>query len=213
MKYYTRNKRKRMPRIFILIMIIIFILISSLIFYDKKIFPIVLEESRIVIKSKTTQMINETTLQLFNKEFNYNDIILIEKDKDNNINLIRANTVKLNSLTSELSIRCNKNLQQMGEALIEVPSGWFTNNSAFYNLGPKITVKLEPIGDMKTSYKSKFESAGINQTRHTIYLNVEATVRVIIPLHSEDIVVKCEIPVSETIIVGQIPTTAIELNK
>lgn len=213
MKYYTRNKRKKMPRIFIVFIIIVFILISSLIFYDKKIFPVALEESRIVIKSKTTQMINETTLQLFNKEFNYDDIILIEKDKDNNINLIRANTVKLNSLTSKLSIKCNKNLQEMGDALIEVPSGWFASNSAFYNLGPKITVKLEPIGDMKTSYKSKFESAGINQTRHTIYLNVEATVRVIIPLHSEDIVVKCEIPVSETIIVGQIPTTAIELNK
>ena len=98
----------------------------------------------------------------------------------------------------------------MGEVGIDVPVGWLTEKSIFYNLGPKINVKVEPIGNISINYESKFESAGINQTRHKIYLNISVTVRTIVPLHSQEIEVKCEVPVAETIVVGKIPQTAID---
>ena len=75
----------------------------------------------------------------------------------------------------------------------------------FYNMGPKITVKMQQIGNITTSYESEFESAGINQTRHKIYLNMTATMRVIVPFNSKEVEVTCQIPVSDTIIVGKIP--------
>ena len=144
-------------------------------------------------------------MELFDEEFNYDEMIIIDKDNEGNINMIRANTVKLNYLTSRLSIRCNEELQKMGEVGVEVPLGWMTDNSAFYEFGPDLNVKIDPIGNMKVSYESKFESAGINQTRHKIYLNVEARVRMKIPLHSKEQVITCQIPVAETIIVGKTP--------
>ena len=82
----------------------------------------------------------------------------------------------------------------------------------FYNMGPKITVKMQQIGNITTSYESEFESAGINQTRHKIYLNMTATMRVIVPFNSKEVEVTCQIPVSDTIIVGKIPETAITMN-
>ena len=84
-----------------------------------------------------------------------------------------------------------------------------TNKSVFYNLGPKVPVKIEPIGNVVTSYESKFESAGINQTRHKIYLNISAKVRLKLPMNNDDIDVTTQIPVSDTIIVGKIPNTTI----
>ena len=95
---------------------------------------------------------------------------------------------------------------------VKIPIGYLTNSSFFYNMGPSITVKMRQVGNINTSYESVFESAGINQTRHKIYLNVDMKIRVIVPLKSRDVEVSCQIPVSDTIIVGKIPDTAINMN-
>ena len=73
----------------------------------------------------------------------------------------------------------------------------------FYTLGPKITVKMQQVGNIETSYESIFESAGINQTRHKIYLNVKSKMRVIVPFHSDEIEVTC-IAVINRLFIGDI---------
>ena len=211
MNYYTKPKKTEFKPIILVIISILLVFILSIFLYDKKIYPAVLQVAESLIKADTIECISKTSMELFDEEFNYDEMIIIDKDNEGNINMIRANTVKLNYLTSRLSIRCNEELQKMGEVGVEVPLGWMTDNSAFYEFGPDINVKIDPIGNMKVSYESKFESAGINQTRHKIYLNVEARVRMKIPLNSKEQVVTCQIPVAETIIVGKTPNTAIDL--
>ena len=211
MNYYTKPKKTEFKPIILVIISILLVFILSIILYDKRIYPAVLQVAESSSKADTVECISKTSMELFDEEFNYDEMIIIDKDNEGNINMIRANTVKLNYLTSRLSIRCNEELQKMGEVGVEVPLGWMTDNSAFYEFGPDINVKIDPIGNMKVSYESKFESAGINQTRHKIYLNVEARVRMKIPLHSKEQVVTCQIPVAETIIVGKTPNTAIDL--
>lgn len=211
MNYYTKPKKTEFKPIILVIISILLVFILSIFLYDKRIYPSVLQVAESSIKADTIECISKTSMELFDEEFNYDEMIIIDKDNEGNINMIRANTVKLNYLTSRLSIRCNEELQKMGEVGVEVPLGWMTDNSAFYEFGPDLNVKIDPIGNMKVSYESKFESAGINQTRHKIYLNVEARVRMKIPLHSKEQVVTCQIPVAETIIVGKTPNTAIDL--
>jgi sporulation protein YunB len=97
----------------------------------------------------------------------------------------------------------------MKNSEIKVPLGWMSNRSVFYSLGPKITVQIQPIGNIITSYESKFESGGINQTRHKIYLNVDAKLKLKLPFKDEDTEVSTQIPVSDTIIVGKIPNTTL----
>ncbi len=214
MKYYTTKPRKGKKKL-LLITIITFIIFFNLFvyLYNTKIFPHALKMSEVMVDAKTSDIISETSINLFNDEFKYDEMIKIEKDAEGNITLIQADAVKLNYLTSKLSILCNEKLLEMGEVGFSVPLGWISDNSVFYNLGPKINVLIQPIGNLKVSYDSIFESAGINQTRHKIYLNVVGTVRIMLPLHSEDIEVSCEIPVAETIIIGKIPSTAIDFQK
>ena len=210
MKYYTK-KNKGLKKLYLIVILITIITIFSMCvyFFNKRVFPSVLKISEIKIKAKAVDTINETSVKLMRSGYSYDNLIIIDKDSNNNINLIRANTIKLNFLTSKLSSECNKKLQERGTNGLDVPLGWIAKNSTFYHLGPKINVGIEPIGNVEISYDSKFESAGINQTRHKIYLDVKATMRIKVPMNSEEIKVKCEIPISETIIVGKIPDTAI----
>lgn len=217
MKYYTKKSRigmriKHKP--LLLVIITIFILFNSfLYFFDKSVFPAILEIAETKMISEANKIINETALEVYSKDFSYTDIILVDKDNVGNITMLRADTVKLNYLAAQLTLESNKKLEDLEAVGVKVPVGYMTNSSVVYNLGPKVTVNIEQVGDIETHYESIFESTGINQTRHKIYLNVKIKLKVIVPLNSKEIEVTSQIPVSETIIVGQIPDTSIDLNK
>ena len=217
MKYYTKRSKIRFqikhPKI-IMVIIAIFVLFNSILyFFDKNILPAVLAIGEEKLKREATTIINETALDIYSKDFNYNDMIVTEKDNEGSITMLRADTVKLNYLSAKLVLASNDKIDKLSEVGLKVPLGYMTKNLVFYNLGPKINVDMTQIGNITSSYESVFESAGINQTRHKIYLNVNMKMKLIVPLNSRDVEIATQIPISETIIVGKIPNTAIDLNK
>ena len=50
-----------------------------------------------------------------------------------------------------------------------------------------------------------FAGAGVNQTRHSVYMDVEATVTVVMPSGSKEISSVTEVLVAESVIVGEVP--------
>lgn len=205
MEYYTRRKNKKYLPLLIFIIVIIILLNTALIFFDKRVMPSVIEISEIMAKTQTLNIINEASMNILNKEFKYNEMINIDKDNNGRVILVQSDTGKLNYIASKISNECNKSLADMSNNKIKVPLGWITEKSLFYNLGPNISIEVEPIGNVVVTYESKFESAGINQTRHKIYLNVKGKVRIKLPIKSEEIDVSTQIPVCDTIIVGEVP--------
>lgn len=217
MKYYTKKPKMRLKFKYnkgMLAIIVIFFMIN-LIFYfiNKSILPLSLGIAEEKLKIEATKIINETALDIYSEEFDYSKMIIMEKDNTGNITMLRADTIKLNYLSSKLILESNEKISKLEQIGLKVPIGYISKNLMFYNLGPKLNIKLSQMGNITTNYESVFESAGINQTRHKIYLNVNMKMKVVVPLNSKEVEVVCQIPISETIIVGKIPSTAIELNK
>ena len=205
MEYYTKRKNYTYIKVILAILSIIVIFNMLIVFFDRRVLPTVVEISKIMAKTQTLNIINEKSVEILNEDFKYDEMIKIQKDNEGNINLIQADTVKLNYIAAKLANECNASLEDMKENTVEVPLGWTTSRSVFYRLGPNIKMHIEPIGNITTSYESKFESAGINQTRHKIYLNITAQIRLKLPLADQETTVTTQVPVSDTIIVGKIP--------
>jgi sporulation protein YunB len=126
--------------------------------------------------------------------------------------MLRADTLKMNKIACEVSLKSQKKLRELGKVGINIPMGYIFKNNILAYMGPSITVKMEPIGQIETKYVSEFETGGINQTRHKIYVHVKTNLRVIFPMKSSDVEVDNEMPVSETIIVGKVPNTALQMD-
>ena len=217
MKYYEKRNRKKFkiknPKLTFFI-IAIFILFNSIMYtFNRKILPAVMKVAEEKLKREATDIINETALEIYSKDFSYEDIMIVEKDTEGNITMLRADTVKLNYLASKMALACNEKIGELNNLGLEVPLGYMSENLIFHNLGPNIGIKMSQIGSITKDYESIFESAGINQTRHKIYLNIHLKLNVIIPLRSQEVEIVSQIPISETIIVGKIPNTAIDLSK
>lgn len=160
----------------------------------------------------STEAINRTLQQeVSDANLQYKDFVAIEKDGQGHVTLIQANTVKVNKVASETTLAVQKTLQDMKSQDLELPLGQVLGISLFANLGPRIKVSIYPVGTVKVNIVEKFESAGINQTRHSIYLTFDTSVKIVIPTKSGGAVIATQVPLAESIIVGVVPSTYVSL--
>lgn len=68
-------------------------------------------------------------------------------------------------------------------------------------LGPDIPIKLSMSGTVTTKVRSEFESKGINQTLHKLYLDVTCNVSVLTPYDVIEDSISNEIVLIENVIV------------
>ena len=194
---------------FVSLLVIFNILLYS---FDKIITPTLLAVSDAEIRARCMEIINKVILDEYSKAFNYDDIIHVDKDNEGNIVMLKADTLKMNRIACNVSIDAQKKLREFGQYGIKVPLGYIFKNNLLSYLGPSIKVKMQPVGSIETKYHSEFESAGINQTRQRIYVSFKTNMRIILATKGNDVEVNNEIPISETIIVGKIPSTAVQLD-
>jgi len=181
-------------------------------YYDKVVTSTILASADAQARANVTQIVNSVILDEFSQNFKYDEIINVDKDKDGNIIMIKADTLKMNKIASEIALNSQNKIKSSGEIGIKIPLSYLLKSTILSFYGPRITIKMSPIGFIETKYSSDFESAGINQTRHKIYVQVKTNIRIFIPLKYQDIEVSNEVPIAETIIVGKVPDTAISLD-
>ncbi|WP_443661311.1 sporulation protein YunB [Clostridium sp.] len=199
-------------RILIIISIIMINFVIFIYIFDKISMPTIMAVADSEMRAKATEIVNKAIIDEYSNQFNYDEIIKADKDSVGNIVMLKADTLKMNKIACDVALKSQKELMKLGDVGIKVPIGYITRNNILSYYGPSVTIKMQPIGQVETKYSSEFESAGINQTRHKIYVKVKTTVRVIIPLKSNDIEVTNEVPIAETIIVGKTPNTAVQLD-
>lgn len=198
-----------------MLLFFLIIIVFNIFFYafDKIIISNVLDIAEEEAKGKVNSIVNNAILKEYSNQFNYDEIIKVEKDNDGNINLLKADTLKMNKIACDVSLDAETEIKKMGSVGVKIPIGYISKNNILAQYGPKFTMKVQPIGYTETTYLSKFESAGINQCRHKIYVEVKTNIRIFLPLRNKDIEVVNEVPISETIIVGKVPQNAIQFGE
>ena len=203
------KKRKSLKKVKIRFLIIIICTLIIFIFYsiNKNLSPTIIAVADSELRARTLDIINTNIQTIYDEEFKDIDLVSVEKDSNDKIVMVKADTVRLNTLATKISLKGQDELEKMGKVGFKIPLGYVSKVSILSYLGPDIIVKMRPIGRVEVSYESIFESAGINQTRLKIYMNVKSTMQIILPFESRDLEVVNNVPVCETIIVGESPRT------
>jgi sporulation protein YunB len=134
-------------------------------------------------------------------------MINIEKGNDGQIVAISPNLPIINSLKSQIALSVQNKLNSIDNSQIKIPIGNLTGLDFLSNIGPKISINLIPFGKTIVDFDSKFQEAGINQTRHQIFVTVSLNISLLMPNNQAiGTQIKTTVPMSETIIVGNVPT-------
>ena len=121
---------------------------------------------------------------------------------------LNARVAVMNKMAANLTKMVNEELRAMEnmDTNIKVPLSTVFGEQIFANFGPMIPIHIYPVGSANVTFFTEFSQAGINQTRHRIYLKIIVDVRMVTPiLVSHQDAVELMIPVAETVIVGPIP--------
>ena len=137
---------------------------------------------------------------------NYDNFVEISVGSDGNVSLINVNMLMVNLLLCDLTEKTQINVNNLcKEKIYNVPFYAITGSLMLAQLGKNIEIEVKPIGHVECKLSSKFDGVSINQTKHSIYVDVTAKVKMILPLYVKDLYVKTKIVVAENIIVGKIP--------
>ena len=209
-----RKKHKKVVRRLVaVLMLLIFCVLGILLWvYWKSMTPTILEIVEVRVQSEATRAANEAVLSVFNGGVHYDDIVTVERNNQNEVVLVSANQVVVNQLARDTSLVTQNKIAVLFNKAISIPLGSLTGIPLLNGRGPSVNIEVSPIGAVECQFVSHFESAGINQTLHRIYLNVESRVDVIIPTMHKVLNVTTPILVCETIIVGKIPDTYLQGN-
>ncbi len=203
--FYKNNKNAKK---FFSIFIIIFIAILTFYSVFKSINPIFDKLCLEKTMQIGTNIINNASNVVLDN-IDYSNIVSIEKDEKNNI--LKTDVVTINKIASDIALEVQKQFDDLKDSYIYIPIGSLSGNKYLSGIGPKINIKVAPIGNVITQIKNEFESKGINQTVYRVYLELTCNVSVNTPYKNIESSVVNQILLVETVLVGNVPETFYDL--
>ena len=203
------NKKALRVTTAILLIVLSFILCAT--YFRNNIVPIVIESSEAQVRAIGTNAVNLAATTVLQENIKYEDWFTVVKNEKGDIEMIQANSPRINSIARQIANLAQANLDDLGVQNLDIALGTFTGLALLTGFGPDVSIKIMPIGTANCDFVSTFISAGINQTIHRIYIDVYADIDVITPIADPTICVKAEVLVCENVIIGKIPNTYLML--
>ena len=138
-------------------------------------------------------------------EIDYGVLVEFEKDAEGHVTALKSNMAAFNRLQSRIADDILLRLSEVSTTTLAIPIGTLTGSSLLAGRGPALKVKMQSVGSTTASFRNTFGSAGINQTRHQILLDVQVNMSILLPGFRTSTKVNNEISVAETVIVGSVP--------
>lgn len=229
------KKYKRTPPIKLVLLItsIIFIcfILLSIWLIDRRIEPTLMNVAEIKTDEFATRAINAAVE--FTEEIEFEDLMNIHIDDKGNVARMGWNSAVVNKVLRKSTDRVEYFLHNMnkGETIdtedpelgaeeygetvgdlaerdptvVEIPVGQATGNTILANLGPKIPVHFEIVGNIKTDVIHEVKEWGVNSALYEIYINVHVNVQIVVPFSTKTSQVETKIFIDSGVIMGDVP--------
>ena len=204
-----KSFRRRLLRIS---MLVVLLLMAFFLMLQNNLSQVILDMAYADAYAMAVNAINSAVADVMRSGITYEDLIKVQLNGEGQVTMFQANTVRMNELSTETALQAQEKLKDVRNKVIYIPLGAAFGINFLAGSGPSIPVRIVPIGSVSTQFVTEFESAGINQTRHKIYLAVKTTVRMVIPTGTKLVDLNSNIAIAETIIVGKVPDTFMDVN-
>lgn len=173
---------------------------------NKEVMPVVRSLARSEAKMIAVKSINNgVNKTLKENKVTTQDLLFYDYNEAGEIVSWNVNSIRINELCTDIGDVINDDLSKTGDVQLKVPFGVLAGVHMFSNVGPNINVKVLPKGTANIDYKNQLRAAGINQVNHVVWLEIELTMQIIVPLSSEEMVVQRRVVLVDKVISGKVP--------
>lgn len=209
-RYSARARRRRRLRRLTLLMLV---LAAAFLLIDRNFRPLVFSLAEARSAAMATRALNGALTEALEDGVEYDDLMNVRMDDSGQVSLLSANTMRMNALADRAGDAALRNAgKRVSAQKVYVPLGAALGLTLFAGSGPRIPISIVPVGTVQTDFETEFEACGINQTRHKVYLQLSASIRIVIPTGAKTTNVSANMLVAESIIIGKVPESFVGYN-
>ena len=191
---------------------LILLLIAALFgLLEKNLETVILDMAHARAEAIAVAYINEAVRDVMGDQMTYDEMMTVRTDPDGRVTMLQANAVRMNELATVTALQAQARLESADAQSVSIPLGAALGIPFLSAAGPRIQVRIVPVSAVSAAFSTEFESAGINQTRHKIYLSLHTTVRLVIPSGARTVSLGSQVLIAESIIVGDVPESYVQV--
>ena len=143
-------------------------------------------------------------------EYDFDYFISLEKDSSGEISAVTSNMAHINLLSTEI-LNTVISSTDNGVLSIKIPVGNLTGLNLLLNKGPEIETEIIMLTSSRVDFRNEIESCGINQAKYQLILEVTIDIDILVPWGTQSTSTVTEVIVADTVIVGKVPDTFLNL--
>lgn len=168
--------------------------------------PRIITISQAYAENEVSMIIDREIQNMMLEElFSYDKLTIISRDENGRVTSISTNSVVVNNFANDLDIRIGNYIDEFDVIENKVYLSGLLGIDVLAGLGPKVPIRFQPVSVTHADVWHTFEEAGINQTLHTIMMEVSINIEILLPFAHSSMKVESQLPIAQTLIVGQVP--------
>lgn len=204
----------RIPPALLTLGVALVVAASVIALLEAKLRPVVAEIAAAQAQNTMTAVIeNAVTADLAARQVGYSDLIVIQRDERGVITALTTDMAQMNLLRAELTSAILEALEEVNISNIQVPLGSLFDLEPLWAKGPALKARAMTVGTVRAEFDSQLTSAGVNQTLHRIWLEVDVPMTLLLPGGEVEASLHTRLCVAETVIVGKVPDTYLQLGQ
>ena len=168
--------------------------------------PLAAVAAKAQAENLVNRLVEETVLaDLDHRPLGYSDFVVIQRDSAGTITALTTDMAAMNVLRGQLLEQLLERLEGIRVSDIHIPLGSLLDIDVLWAKGPSLKIYSMSVGTVSAEFESEFTDAGVNQTLHRIWLDVQVPLTLILPGERVETQVSSRLCVAETVIVGKVP--------
>ena len=208
-----RQPARPIPPLAITLAAAVLVAAAAIYLLEWKLRPILAQVAAAQTQNAMTAVVElAVTQDLAQRQVSYSDLVTVQRDDSGSITSLTTDMAQLNLLRAELVSAILTALDGVDVADIQVPLGSLFDFELLWARGPAVKVKAMTVGTVSAEFESELTSAGVNQTLHRVWLDVEVPITILLAGGEIQVPLQTRLRVAETVIVGRVPDTYLSLD-
>lgn len=205
----SRKKRRRRR---IILIVLLLVVTGLILLVELHLSPYIRELARNqAVNAASNAIIDAVGEMLRREDTDFSRVIVLEKDVQGHITALRTDMGQVERLKVEVlgilgGLIAEINTQQLG-----IPLGNLLLPDLLAGTGPVLPVKAVSLTMSNADFFSDFTEAGINQTLQTLKVKFTISLTILTTVGYETVDVDSDVMVAQTVIVGTVPETYVNL--
>ena len=142
--------------------------------------------------------------------YGFDYFINVDKDESGNVTAITSNMAHINKLSTDILNSVIESTDN-GVLSIEIPIGNLSGINLLLNKGPDVRVDIIMPTSSRVEFRNEVISCGINQAKYQLVLEVTIDIDILVPWGTESATTVTEVIVADTVVVGRVPNTYLNM--